>query len=187
MAPYFWEPSMICATASVSSRHYRQKNWHVQLILSLLVAHAAAFSHQLCYFKLDDCWGGGASLLYGLPSIVCPRRCGTQALRSGPPPPSRGQMGQDSTKTSMGEGSESVGLSDSLPSFAFPSPRRWNRKGRSTTGMLKRGSVDCPRSGGFQVHVRWGVFVLLRAPCGPLVPPVLVGDRGRPLYFPGLP
>jgi hypothetical protein len=32
-----------------------------------------------------------------------------------------------------------------------------------------------------------GCFVLLWAPCGPLAPPVPVGDRGRPLFFPGLP
>jgi hypothetical protein len=30
-------------------------------------------------------------------------------------------------------------------------------------------------------------FVMLWAPCGPLAPPVPVGDRGRPLFFPGLP
>jgi hypothetical protein len=42
--------------------------------------------------------------------------------------------------------------------------------------------------------VRWvsgsgplGCFVLLWAPCGPLAPLIPVGDRGRPLYFPGLP
>jgi hypothetical protein len=32
-----------------------------------------------------------------------------------------------------------------------------------------------------------GCFVLLRGPYGPLAPPVPVGDRGRPPYFPILP
>jgi hypothetical protein len=118
------------------------KNWHVQLILSLLVAHAAAFSHQLCHFKLDDWWGdGGLASYVGYPPLCAPGSVGRKLCGVGPP-----QMGQESSspstktaammKTSMG-GGKSVGLSDSLLSLAFPSPRRWNWKGRFMTGTLK--------------------------------------------------
>jgi hypothetical protein len=84
MTRHFWEPYVACASASALSRHYCL-NWHVQLILSLLVAHAAAFSHQRCHFKQDDRWVG-ASLQHRLPSVVYPRRCGMQALRKWGPP-----------------------------------------------------------------------------------------------------
>jgi hypothetical protein len=98
-------------------------------------------------------------------------------------------MGSIATKTSMRVECESSGLSDSLSSLAFPSPRRWIRKERSTAETLKRASVDHPRSGGIQVQVRWGVlscFGLLEAPgaSGPRRGPRAAAVFPRPTLIP---
>jgi hypothetical protein len=57
VAHHFWEPYMVCDFRFRHISSLSSKNWHVQLILSLLVAYVAAVSHQLCHFKLDN-WGG---------------------------------------------------------------------------------------------------------------------------------
>jgi hypothetical protein len=124
-------------------------------------------SHQLCHLKLDDWWwGGGASLLYGLPSVVSPRLCGTQALRSRPPP-TTARWGRvvKATKVSLKEVAATMKTSMGVWFVRFsPLLKRW-----------------APGSGPL------GCFVLLRGPYGPLARPVPVGDRGRPPHFPILP
>jgi hypothetical protein len=73
-----------CRVTSASIPRTIVSSIHRMALSFSWVAYAAAVSHQLCHFKQDD-WWGGAFILYGLPSVVCPRQCGTQALQTGAP------------------------------------------------------------------------------------------------------
>jgi hypothetical protein len=62
----------------LSSRQFIKWLSLVRWPMLLLVATSSATAN----FQTG---GGGAILLYGLPSVVCPRQCGTQALRTRAP------------------------------------------------------------------------------------------------------
>jgi hypothetical protein len=71
--------------------------------------------------------------------------------------------------------------------LSFLSSSRWNRKGRSTTGTLKRASVSRPRSGGLQVQVRWGVLSCFWVLVGPWLLRSLWGTVGGRCISPAYP
>jgi hypothetical protein len=129
------------------------------------VAYAAACSHQLCCLKLSD-WQWGASILYGFPSVVSPRRCETQALRTRAP-----------LDTARWGGSRQSHRRRRLRQCR----RRWGVGG--ICWFVRFSPLSRLKKGGLQVQVLWGVLSCFGVLAGPWLPRSLwetVGGRRIP-------
>jgi hypothetical protein len=122
------------------ARHFRSRPTTIvssihKMALSRLVAHAAAFSHQLCHLKLSDWWWGGHHHIWvtlrRVPQAVW------DASLADKGPPRCGQMGQESSRP----------------------PTKAAATMKTTTTM--RRTIGHPQTGGFQDQARLGHFVLL--------------------------